>query len=324
MQAHFSQGDARVAGKGFNYAFVIGALLVLIAIAFAVERASAQQKTPVAVVGSFFDENGKFPADLQVEAHCPETKEAPIPLIVGPPDPSGAKESLYVLAGKFGEVKCKLVYRTGSKTVLTLIIKISESQTSDVVIMMHGPTNKPNIIINHEQLTFSELLLAPPSSAATRAAVILDAGPAHGSIDCGLYGPHSAEISCSASQHPNCCCDVSFLGWGIAKCTCDEGAAVAKPAEPPFPPAGHWSVITFTSANSGFPDHGFIIVTAPSGAQQQLQDIGAPPWKLAQDVSFICQELSLTCPINGETIAIPWGTHLFVEAGITPPREVTK
>jgi hypothetical protein len=49
-------------------------------------------------------------------------------------------------------------------------------------------------------------------------------------IDCGIYGPYHAEVRCPAySQTPKCRCDKQFLGWGVAKCDCIAGAAVARP-----------------------------------------------------------------------------------------------
>lgn len=54
------------------------------------------------------------------------------------------------------------------------------------------------------------------------------------SIDCGFYGPYHAEISCPAHHyHANCWCDKSILGWGVAKCECDAGAATAATTPPP-------------------------------------------------------------------------------------------
>ena len=96
-----------------------------------------------------------------------------------------------------------------------------------------------------------------------------------------------------------------------------------QPPTPSWLPPGDWDVITFTSSNSGFPDHGFITLIASSGQRYRMQDLGAPPSKIAEDVAFACLNLHLSCTRNGETIAIPYSATLSVDATVTN-REVRK
>ena len=71
----------------------------------------------------------------------------------------------------------------------------------------------------------------PPPATAAAVAAPRAVPQDHKSIDCGLIGPHYAEISCPAStSHANCWCAVQSF-WGNAKCQCD-----ANPPQPPNPP----------------------------------------------------------------------------------------
>jgi hypothetical protein len=77
---------------------------------------------------------------------------------------------------------------------------------------------------------FSLVLLGFVSSTGSRAA---DPPQDKQSIDCGLFGPHYAEISCPADRmHANCYCAFRSI-WGNAKCECDLGAAHPPPPPPP-------------------------------------------------------------------------------------------
>jgi hypothetical protein len=61
-----------------------------------------------------------------------------------------------------------------------------------------------------------------------------------GSKECGICGPHHAEIHCPVGQHANCWCKWSII-CGDATCTCDpdgpSGARLPPPkncSSPPF------------------------------------------------------------------------------------------
>jgi hypothetical protein len=141
------------------------------------------------------------------------------------------------------------------------------------------------------------------------------------STSCGIFDVTTARASCPAwHQHAVCWQDAGF-GSCTPKCECRDGAAKPPPPPPDFPPTGHWDVVTFTSANSG---NGNITLIAPSGEHYGMQDVGAEPSKIAEDVSFACLNLHLSCPRNGlVTIAIPFGATLTVNATVEN-RAVTK
>jgi hypothetical protein len=141
------------------------------------------------------------------------------------------------------------------------------------------------------------------------------------STSCGIFNVTTATASCPAwHQHAACWQDYLF-GSCTQRCECENGPAQTPPQPDDWIPRGHWDVITFTSSNSPF--NGYHILTTPSGQQYQMQDAGAPPLKLAQDVQFACINVKLSCPLNSDTVAIPFDATLFVEATITR-REVNK
>lgn len=92
-------------------------------------------------------------------------------------------------------------------------------------------------------------------------------------------------------------------------------------APPRFPPPGHWTLVTLTGAVSNIVGWGDITVTTPSGTRT-VTDTSAPPWKAVQDAAALCKDLGTACPLNGNTIALPWNTTLSVNAPMDPPKEV--
>jgi hypothetical protein len=284
-----------------------------------------QPRVPIAILTAVFDNSGAVASNPHVTAFCPASSSTAIQLDSQTPP-------IFSLAGNFGTVTCKLVYSAGGRTILTLnSIPVDGSQTTWVLAMMRPSPDPPKIIVQRDPVRFELPLISftvPASMRLTGAAAVVAVDPdpkVTGSIDCGFWGPHEAQATCSArTQHPSCSC-TSFLGWGKATCGCEAGGTLAAPSPPRnFPPPGHWQLVTFTSSNSALPDHGFITLTAPSGQQRQLQDIGASSVKLAQDVQFMCSTLNLNCPTDGwETVAIPFEAVLRVDATISV-REVER
>jgi len=315
-KAQWRNPRLRVGAKAIGDNRKVQALLLIFASPFLAK--SQSPRIPIAILAAFFDETGATADGAQTDAYCPATSGTVLHLDFQHPP-------IYSLSGTFGSRTCKLVYSLNGRTLLTLNqIPIDGSHTTYVIAIMASAGQPPHIIVQPDPVLYDFPIIdftIPQSMYISTAQVIAASDPdpkVTGSIDCGFWGPYHAQAVCSAkSQHPECSC-TSVLGWGKATCGCANGAAVAPAPVPNFPPHGHWQVITFTSNNSPLPDHGYVTLTAPSGQQRQLQDIGATPVKLAMDVQFICSTINLNCPTNGwDTAAIPWGATLQVDATIT-------
>lgn len=95
-------------------------------------------------------------------------------------------------------------------------------------------------------------------------AVALDAegtaaqGGRHGSIDCGLFGPHRASITCREGQEAECYADPQIGPWCIARCRC-------RPARrrPPTRPAPARGSGTYTERYAAHGGCGFTVYTVP-------------------------------------------------------------
>lgn len=74
--------------------------------------------------------------------------------------------------------------------------------------------------------------------AASLCLLAFEAGADHAEIDCGLYGPHRAQVDCPDPKRAHCWADLQGLGYCKAKCTCE--------AAPP-PAALPTQAVTITS-----------------------------------------------------------------------------
>ena len=84
-----------------------------------------------------------------------------------------------------------------------------------------------------------------------------------------------------------------------------------------FPPPGHWTLITVTGSNTSDLNFANVTVTAASGKQATMIDAGAPHWQVVNDISKLCSDLQLTCPMKGLSIAVPWNVSVKTGAPMT-------
>lgn len=149
-------GICRPISSSLSLGFAIVGLLALITGKLLSGQTSGSKatKVPIAIYGTFFDEDDNYPADLAVVAHCTST-QAPILLEAHTQTSKGKPKEVYFLPGHFKDGTCTLIYSTGNKVILNIPhVPIRSSRTSAVAVLMHKAPSRPTLFIALQELQY--------------------------------------------------------------------------------------------------------------------------------------------------------------------------
>lgn len=135
---------------------ILGLALIATELSPAQTSTSDTGKVPIAIYGTFFDEEDQYPADLSVVAKCTNS-QMPLSLITQEQTSEGTPKELYFLEGHFKDGTCTLIYRSGNKAVLTIPnVPIRNSRTTAVAVLMHKAPTRPTLFIDLQELRYTD------------------------------------------------------------------------------------------------------------------------------------------------------------------------